>query len=72
VLIEGFKQEPVPKLEVWRPENGKPPLFPGRADIVALATDADLVTDLPRMALNDAAAIADFVIAYLQLREHPC
>ena len=72
VLIEGFKQEPVPKLEVWRPENGKPPLFPGRADIVALATDADIVTDLPRMALNDAAAIADFVIAYLQLREHPC
>ena len=72
VLIEGFKQEPVPKLEVWRPENGKPPLFPGRADIVALASDADIATDLPRMALNDAAAIADFVIAYLQLREHPC
>ncbi len=23
VLIEGFKQEPVPKLEVYRPENGK-------------------------------------------------
>jgi molybdopterin-guanine dinucleotide biosynthesis protein len=35
VLIEGFKQEPVPKLEVYRPENGKPPLFPDRPDIVA-------------------------------------
>ena len=39
VLIEGFKQEPVPKLEVYRPENGKPPLFPARSDIVAVASD---------------------------------
>jgi molybdopterin-guanine dinucleotide biosynthesis protein B len=31
VLIEGFKQEPIPKLEVHRPENGKPPLFPDRS-----------------------------------------
>lgn len=67
VLIEGFKQEPVPKLEVYRPENGKPPLFPERRDIVAVATDADIATDLPKLPLNDIGAIADFVIKTLQL-----
>jgi len=69
VLIEGFKQEPVPKLEVYRPENGKPPLFPERSDIVAVATDAAIDTDLPKLPLNDMAAIADFIIATLKLKE---
>ena len=72
VLIEGFKQEPVPKLEVYRPENGKPPLFPERPDIVAVATDADIATGVPKLPLNDMAAIATFIIATLQLPERPC
>ena len=72
VLIEGFKQEPVPKLEVYRPENGKPPLFPGRPDIVAVASDAVLDSTLPTLPLNDIAAIADFVMTTLQLQERPC
>jgi molybdopterin-guanine dinucleotide biosynthesis protein B len=72
VLIEGFKQEPVPKLEVYRPENGKPPLFPERSDIVAVATDAKIETSLPKLPLNDIGAIADFVMKTLQLQERPC
>ena len=72
VLIEGFKQEPVPKLEVYRPENGKPPLFPERSDIVALATDDWIETTLPKLPLNDVGAMADFVMNYLQLQERPC
>ena len=72
VLIEGFKQEPVPKLEVYRPENGKPPLFPERGDIVAVASDMALATSLPRLALDDVAGIAEFVMKFLQLQEHPC
>lgn len=72
VLIEGFKQEPVPKLEVYRPENGKPPLFPERSDIVAVATDAEIATSLPKISLNDIGAIADFIIKTLQLEERPC
>jgi len=67
VLIEGFKQEPVPKLEVHRRENGKPPLFPGRPDIVAVATDTLLDTPLPCLPLDDVERIADFVMTTLQL-----
>ncbi|MDR1996193.1 molybdopterin-guanine dinucleotide biosynthesis protein B [Azonexus sp.] len=72
VLIEGFKQEPVPKLEVYRPENGKPPLFPERRDIVAVATDVALDTALPSLPLDDIERIADFVMTTLDLRSHPC
>ena len=72
VLVEGFKQEPIPKLEVYRPEIGKPPLFPERSDIVAVASNVTLATSLPELALDDVAAIADFVMNTLQLQERPC
>ncbi len=72
VLIEGFKQEPVPKLEVYRPENGKPPLFSERNDIVAVATDAEINSALPRFPLNDIDAITRFVMNHLQLQDRSC
>lgn len=67
VLVEGFKDEPGPKLEVHRPAAGKPPIFPGRADIVALATDAEVEAAIPRLDLNDAAAVASFILDFCQL-----
>lgn len=67
VLVEGFKQEPVPKLEVFRRENGKPPLYPERPDIVALASDDDATTDLPVFPLDDAAAMARFILNCLEI-----
>lgn len=75
VLVEGFKNEPVPKLEVHRPANGKPPLWPENPNIVAVATDAPdsersgahLPAHLPVLDLNDIDAIADFVINTLEL-----
>ncbi|HWY80618.1 MAG TPA: molybdopterin-guanine dinucleotide biosynthesis protein B [Roseiarcus sp.] len=36
VLVEGFKRDPLPKIEVFRAANGKPPLYPEDANIVAL------------------------------------
>ena len=38
-LVEGFKREPIPKLEIHRPALGKPALYPDDADIVAVASD---------------------------------
>lgn len=71
VLVEGFKKEPVPKLEVFRQENGKPPLFCERGDIVAVASDDAVDTALPLLPLGDVAAIADFILNYLEI-EMPC
>jgi molybdopterin-guanine dinucleotide biosynthesis protein B len=37
-LVEGYKWEALPKLEVYRPEIGKPPLYPMDPHIVAVAS----------------------------------
>ena len=61
VLIEGFKRDPHPKIEVHRPANGKPLLYPDDAAIIAVASDMPLpACDRPVLALDDPAAIADF------------
>ena len=39
-LVEGYKWEPIPKLEVHRPALGQPALHPDDAHIVAVASDA--------------------------------
>jgi molybdopterin-guanine dinucleotide biosynthesis protein B len=68
VLVEGFKNEPVPKLEVYRPANGKPPLWPENPNVVAVASDEPIKTHLPVLDLNDIDAIATFVVDTLSLQ----
>ncbi len=67
VLVEGFKADPHPKIEIHRPVLGRPPLWPGREDIVAIATDAPLRADRPVLELGDAAAIAGWMVGFLGL-----
>jgi molybdopterin-guanine dinucleotide biosynthesis protein B len=40
VLVEGFKSHPYPKLEVFRPELGKPSLWDTEPEVVAVASDS--------------------------------
>jgi molybdopterin-guanine dinucleotide biosynthesis protein B len=62
VLVEGYKRDAHPKLEVWRAANSKPPIFPDDPTVIALATDAAPPgAALPVFALDDITAIADFV-----------
>lgn len=70
ILVEGFKQEAIPKLEVYRPANGKPPLWPENPHIVAVASDAApdaLPAHLPWLDLNDADAIVRFILNTLTI-----
>jgi molybdopterin-guanine dinucleotide biosynthesis protein B len=72
VLVEGFKKDPIPKLEIYRPSLGKPPLHPGDRHIVAIASDAPLAgLALPVLALDDLDAIADFIIGHCRLGGRP-
>ena len=66
VLIEGYKASGIPKLEVHRPANGKPPIYPQGMSIVAVASDARLETELPCFDLDDVAAIAAFILSYAE------
>jgi molybdopterin-guanine dinucleotide biosynthesis protein B len=69
LLVEGFKFAPIPKLEVWRKETGEALLHPNDPHIVAVATDAAVQTRLPRLDLNDDAAIASFILRHQGLDE---
>ncbi|MGE6112274.1 bifunctional molybdopterin-guanine dinucleotide biosynthesis adaptor protein MobB/molybdopterin molybdotransferase MoeA [Aeromonas salmonicida] len=70
LLVEGFKHEHFPKIELHRAEIGKPLLFPIDSDIMALAADLPQQTDLPQLNINDLAAIADFVCGYASKAKH--
>jgi molybdopterin-guanine dinucleotide biosynthesis protein B len=64
VLVEGFRRGAHPKIEIFRPELGKPPLHPGDSMIVAVASPQPLPDfTLPWLPLDDAEAIADFILA---------
>jgi molybdopterin-guanine dinucleotide biosynthesis protein B len=65
VLVEGFKNEAIPKIEIHRPALGKPLLAPNHSHIIAVATDSPLSTALRCLSLDDPVAVADFVLATL-------
>ena len=66
VLVEGFKESDLPKIEVWRAAAGKPVRYPDDEFIVAIATDSPQAlpeaTLRPVLDLNDAEAIAQWLV----------
>ena len=66
VLVEGFKHSDVLKLEVWRPEAGKAPVYPDDDFVVGIVTNAPdqlpEATLRPVMDLNDPAAVAQWLV----------
>jgi molybdopterin-guanine dinucleotide biosynthesis adapter protein len=62
LLVEGWKSQPIPKLEVYREVNGKPLLHPDDAHIIAIASDVPVQTTLPRFGIDDCDRIAQFVL----------
>ncbi|AAF94681.1 TPA: bifunctional molybdopterin-guanine dinucleotide biosynthesis adaptor protein MobB/molybdopterin molybdotransferase MoeA [Vibrio cholerae] len=65
ILVEGCKNIAFPKIELHRAEVGKPWLYPHDKNIIAIAADETVATDLPQMHINDLDAIADFVLDYV-------
>ena len=62
VIVEGFKRDAHPKIEVHRAGNAKPWLHPDDPAIVAIAADIAPPADyLPRIHLDEIGAIADLV-----------
>ena len=67
VLVEGFKDSDLQKIEVWRASTGKPVRYEDDDFVVAIATDSPEQlpsgTQRPVFDLNDADALADWLIA---------
>ncbi len=71
IVVEGFKREPLPKIEVARSEVSRGGLV--CADdplLIAVVCDFDPVRrDVPRFAMHDASGVADLVWARVLRRE---
>lgn len=65
VLVEGYKDGPFPKIEVYNPAVYNLPLckeFKGR--FIGLVSDTDPGIDIPRFKFCDVAKLADFILSY--------
>jgi molybdopterin-guanine dinucleotide biosynthesis protein B len=63
VIIEGYKRDPHPKLEVFRAGVGKPLIHPDDPHVVAIASDVALPNaKVPRVDLDDTQAIIDILL----------
>jgi molybdopterin-guanine dinucleotide biosynthesis adapter protein len=66
VLVEGFKDSNLLKVEVWRADAGKPALYPDDDFIAAIATDSPQAlpetTLRPVLDLNDPDAVAQWLV----------
>ena len=66
VLVEGYKSEPIPKIEIHRKGMDHPPLYLTMPDIIAVATNTNLPDcPLPCLDLDQPDMICDFIIARL-------
>jgi molybdopterin-guanine dinucleotide biosynthesis protein B len=66
IIVEGFKREAHPKLEVYRAVVGKPMLHPQDSRIVAIASDQPVDAPVPFVGLDDVAAVAALVYSMAQ------
>jgi molybdopterin-guanine dinucleotide biosynthesis protein B len=63
VLVEGFKTQAHPKLEIYRKVVGKPLLHPEDPNIVAIASDGKVEASVPVVSLDDIEAVTDILVA---------
>ena len=74
VLVEGFKRAALPKIEIWRAATDQPAQYPLDPHIVAICTDSaghlPEPTTLPVLDLNDADAVAAFLLQHARRFEY--
>lgn len=66
VLVEGFKSHAYPKIEVYRPALGKPPIWPDQPGVVAVATDGPAPGAPVRLPLGEPTRVADWALQFLE------
>ncbi|THB82487.1 molybdopterin-guanine dinucleotide biosynthesis protein B [Pantoea allii] len=66
VLVEGFKEEPVPKIVLWRAgiKGGIDELLDEQ--VIAVASDQKLALNVPFLDINRPDSIADFIADWLR------
>jgi len=62
VIVEGFKQELFPKIELHRAELNAPLLYPNDPSIIAIASNTTLSASIPILDMNKPEQVANFII----------
>ncbi|MGF1724960.1 bifunctional molybdopterin-guanine dinucleotide biosynthesis adaptor protein MobB/molybdopterin molybdotransferase MoeA [Photobacterium nomapromontoriensis] len=69
ILVEGFKQLDFPKIELHREEIGKPWLHPDDNNIIAVASNVPVDTDLPILDINNLELLTRFVAEFAHTQQ---
>lgn len=69
IVVEGFRHEAIPKIEIHRPALQKPLLANDDKNIIAIASDSSVKTELPVLDLNNPIEIAEFILDWLKTRQ---
>ena len=63
IIVEGFKREKVPKIEVFQPKEGADtPVCEGDEHLIAIITDESLATSLPVFSRDNIQGVAQFIV----------
>ncbi len=71
ILVEGFKSEAFPKIELHRAIMNKPLLYPNDPNIIAIASDTQLLTPdrISQLDINQPNMIVEFILKqFLRLK----
>lgn len=67
IVVEGFKKEKLPKIEIFRSTVHEKPGFIDDPDLIAIASDAELDSPVPVFDINNPEKLADFIMKYFFL-----
>ena len=64
LIVEGFKREEIPKIEVFqRKEGANIPVCAGDKNLIAVITDESIDTLLPVFSRDDVGGVAEFILS---------
>lgn len=61
VIVEGYKKENKPKIEIFRSTRHKKPLCRNDDNLIAFVTDIDVDLKVPKFGLEDIEKLADLI-----------
>jgi len=70
ILVEGYKEEDLPKVEIFRPEIHDTPLCLEDGNLIIMMTDSHLEIGVPIFALDDIKGVADLLIRHFKLLDN--
>jgi molybdopterin-guanine dinucleotide biosynthesis protein B len=64
LIIEGYKKEKIPKIEVFQRKEGVDrPICDADSNLIAIVTDEKIETPLPTFARHDIQGVAEFILS---------